>query len=118
MRDGLICCARGRASARRMTADVRGASAREDNVRIRAGMIASRIMRRLCALSIGLARLAFAPAARIDSDLTEGTIPRLEGLYATHKYTDTQVTQWYLDRIRRYDGVYRAFLYVHANGAL
>jgi amidase len=75
-------------------------------------------MRPAVLIAIALALLGFAPAARIDSDLTEVTIPRLEAFYAAHKYTVTQVTQWYLDRIRRYDGVYRAFLHVDSAGAL
>lgn len=38
-------------------------------------------------------------AAAIDRDLAEVTIPRLESMYSSHKYTVTQVTRWYLDRI-------------------
>ena len=44
----------------------------------------------------------------MDRDLIEATVPGLQQLYATRKYTVTQVTQWYLDRIARYDGIYRA----------
>jgi Asp-tRNA(Asn)/Glu-tRNA(Gln) amidotransferase A subunit family amidase len=54
----------------------------------------------------------------MDRDLLEVTIPKLEALYAAHKYTVVQVTQWYLDRIARYDGVYRAVLHIDASGAL
>lgn len=43
---------------------------------------------------------------------------RLERLYARHRYTVTQVTRWYLDRIARYDGTYRALLTVDARGAM
>jgi amidase len=57
-------------------------------------------------------------AAAIDRDLAEVTIPRLESMYSSHKYTVTQVTRWYLDRIARYDGVYKALLHVDAAGAL
>ena len=57
------------------------------------------------------------PAA-IDRDLSEVTIPKLEAMYSSQKYTVTQVTQWYLDRIARYDGVYKAMLHVDATGAL
>ena len=39
-------------------------------------------------------------------------------MYASGKYTVTQVTQAYLDRIARYDDVYNAFLYVDTAGAL
>jgi Asp-tRNA(Asn)/Glu-tRNA(Gln) amidotransferase A subunit family amidase len=57
-------------------------------------------------------------AAAMERDLLEVTIPRLEAMYLEHRYTVMQVTQWYLDRIARYDGVYRAILHVDASGAL
>ncbi len=47
------------------------------------------------------------PDAAIDRDLMEIGIPQLEKLYATHRYTVTQVVQWYLARIHRYNGIYR-----------
>src|SRR6202034_2611410 len=51
-------------------------------------------------------------------DLLEITVPGLEKLYAKHRYTVTEVTQWYLDRIDRYDGTYRTILYLDKQGAL
>ena len=61
-----------------------------------------------------LATLPSAPAVaqtsiqtEIDKDLFEVTIPRLESFYAAHKYTVTQVVQWHLARIHRYNGIYR-----------
>ncbi len=54
----------------------------------------------------------------MDRDLMELTIPQLETLYKEGKYTAVQVTQWYLDRIARYDHVYRAVLHVDAAEAL
>jgi amidase len=54
----------------------------------------------------------------MDRALMEISVPGLERLYAQHRYTVTQVTQWYLDRIARYDGTYRALLHVDAEGAL
>ncbi|HTX42710.1 MAG TPA: amidase, partial [Acidobacteriaceae bacterium] len=54
----------------------------------------------------------------MDRDLMEITVPGLEKLYAQHRYTVTEVTQWYLDRIERYDGTYRAILYLDQDGAL
>ena len=54
----------------------------------------------------------------IDADLLEVTIPRLHTLYDAHKYTATQVTRWYLDRIAKYNPVYRAILHVDTAGAL
>src|ERR1700722_8253448 len=56
--------------------------------------------------------------ATMDRDLMEVTIPQLERMYAAGKYTATQVTQWYLDRIGRYDGVYKAVMYVNSANAL
>jgi aspartyl-tRNA(Asn)/glutamyl-tRNA(Gln) amidotransferase subunit A len=57
-------------------------------------------------------------AKSMDRDLLEITVPGLEKLYAKHRYTVTEVTQWYLDRIDRYDGTYRAILYLDKQGAL
>ncbi len=54
----------------------------------------------------------------IEDDLMEVTIARLHGLYAKRAYTATQVTRWYLARIVRYNGVYRALSHVDADGAL
>ncbi len=64
------------------------------------------------------ARTTSQTTAAIDRDLAEVTIARLESMYLSHKYTVTQVTQWYLDRIARYDGVYKAVLHIDAAGAL
>jgi Asp-tRNA(Asn)/Glu-tRNA(Gln) amidotransferase A subunit family amidase len=49
-----------------------------------------------------------APARDMDHDLMEATVPQLEEFYAHRQYTVTQVVQWYLARIHRYNGVYRA----------
>ncbi len=54
----------------------------------------------------------------IDRDLLEVTIPRLEEMYRSHKYTVTQVVQWYLARIAKYNGIYRAVQTVDEKGAL
>ncbi len=48
-----------------------------------------------------------APTPAIDRDLLEISVPQLEHLYATHRYTVTQVVRWHLDRIHRYNGIYR-----------
>src|SRR5579862_3570366 len=55
---------------------------------------------------------AMQPAPRsgstpMDRDLMEVTIPQLHRYYAEHKYTVTQVVNWYLERIARYNGIYR-----------
>jgi amidase len=52
----------------------------------------------------------------IDRDLLDVTIPRLHALYAARTYTVTQVTEWYLARIARYNGVYKAMVHVDAAG--
>jgi amidase len=57
-------------------------------------------------------------AQAIDRDLLELSIPQLENLYSSHRYTVTQVVQWYLARISKYDGIYRAVCAVDAAGAL
>jgi amidase len=54
----------------------------------------------------------------MDRDLMEVTVPGLESLYVKHRYTVTEVTQWYLARISRYDGTYRAVLHLDQQGAL
>jgi amidase len=47
-------------------------------------------------------------AANIDRDLAEVTIPQLERFYETHRYTVTQVVEWYIARIEKYDGIYQS----------
>src|SRR5580658_9851386 len=44
----------------------------------------------------------------MDRDLLEITIPKLEQLYRNHKYTVTEVVHWYVARIEKYNGIYRA----------
>jgi amidase len=62
---------------------------------------------------------AGAPArsAAMDRDLLEVTIPQLHRYYAEHRYTIAQVVDWHLDRIHRYNGVYRAVEQVFAEEA-
>ena len=67
-----------------------------------------RPVRTLLALAaLTLPTFAQAPPTQIDRDLLETDIPHLQALYAAHRYTVTQVTQWYLARIARYNGIYR-----------
>ncbi|HEY2908586.1 MAG TPA: amidase [Vicinamibacterales bacterium] len=56
--------------------------------------------------------------AAIDLDLLDVTVPKLHQLYADKKYTVTQVVQWHLDRIDRYNGVYGAIETVYRREAL
>lgn len=59
-----------------------------------------------------------AAQSAMGRDLMEISVSQLENLYAQHRYTVTQVTKWYLDRINRYDGTYKALLYLDADAAL
>jgi len=56
--------------------------------------------------------------ASIDRDLLDVTVPQLHRLYAEKKYTVSQVVQWHLDRIGRYNGVYGAIETVFRREAL
>jgi amidase len=46
--------------------------------------------------------------AAMDRDLMDVTVERLHGFYRERRYTVAQVVQWHLDRIARYNGIYRA----------
>ncbi|WP_044176510.1 amidase [Granulicella mallensis] len=59
-----------------------------------------------------------AAHAVMDHDLTDVSVDRLHELYREHRYTVTEVVQWHLDRIARYNGVYRAVQTVTAKAAL
>ena len=54
----------------------------------------------------------------MDRDLLEVTVPQLEEMYRSNKYTVTEVVHWYLARIARYNGTYRAVQNVDLQGAL
>jgi amidase len=54
----------------------------------------------------------------MDTDLLDVTVPKLQQLYADKRYTVTQVVQWHLDRIDRYNGVYGAIETVLRDDAL
>jgi amidase len=41
----------------------------------------------------------------MDRDLLEVTIPQLEQLYRSHKYTVTEVVRWYMARVEKYNGI-------------
>jgi amidase len=59
-----------------------------------------------------------AAQAAMDRDLMEVTVPQLELLYRSHKYTVTQVVRWYLARIEKYNRIYRAVQSLDVAGAL
>jgi Asp-tRNA(Asn)/Glu-tRNA(Gln) amidotransferase A subunit family amidase len=54
----------------------------------------------------------------MDRDLFEVSIPQLEQFYGEHKYTVTQVVQWHIARIHRYNGIYGAIEFLDERGAL
>jgi Asp-tRNA(Asn)/Glu-tRNA(Gln) amidotransferase A subunit family amidase len=56
--------------------------------------------------------------AAMDRDLAEVTIPQLERFYESHRYTITQVVEWYAARIEKYDGIYQAVETRDFKGAL
>ena len=62
--------------------------------------------------------LPAAQQARMDRDLLEIDITHLQALYAKHAYTVEQVTRWYMGRIARYNGIYRAVQTVNTADAL
>jgi amidase len=62
----------------------------------------------LCAMAFdGHAKAPPHSTVQMDHDLMEVTIPQLQRYYAQHKYTVSQVVDWYLQRIARYNGIYR-----------
>jgi amidase len=79
-----------------------------------------------CVLTVSLLILvgcSHNPAANsavpaIDRDLMEVTVPQLEQFYGTHKYTVTEVVRWYMARIGKYNGIYRAVQTLDSTGAL
>jgi amidase len=72
-----------------------------------------------CEILSAQARPATGISAKVmDRDLMEVTVPQLEAMYRNHKYTVTQVVEWYLARIAKYNGIYRAVQYVDTKGAL
>ena len=54
----------------------------------------------------------------MDRDLMDVSVDRLHELYRAHRYTVKQVVEWHLDRIARYNGIYRAVQTVDAEHAL
>ena len=56
--------------------------------------------------------------AKMDKDLLEIDIEGLHKLYAAKKYTISDVTRWYLARIARYNGIYRAVQTVDESQAM
>ena len=74
------------------------------------------------ALTYGVSSAVAAPSpvpARIiyDSKKITPTIPQLQDYYAHHRYTVSQVVDWYLNRIERYNGIYRPIEEVFAKEA-
>jgi len=57
--------------------------------------------------SLGLAAQTASSSTSMDRDLLEVTVPQLHHYYEQHKYTVSQVVDWYLARIARYNGAYK-----------
>jgi amidase len=76
----------------------------------------------LAALAALEAGCSHAPATTsqeaMDRDLMEVTIPQLEQLYSSHKYTVERVVRWHVARIEKYNGIYRAVQNLDLPGAL
>ncbi|SDF86375.1 amidase [Terriglobus roseus] len=62
--------------------------------------------------------LPAAQQAKMDHDLLEINIDQLHQLYKQRKYTVEQVTRWYMGRITKYNGIYRAVQTVNTEDAL
>jgi amidase len=61
---------------------------------------------------------AHTAKASMDRDLMDVSVDRLQQLYREHRYTVRQVVQWHLDRIARYNGIYRAVQTANVQSAL
>ena len=72
----------------------------------------------LCAQSKTSSTAQSTSQQAMDRDLLEITIPKLEQLYRSHKYTVTEVVHWYVARIEKYNGIYRAVQNLDLPGAL
>jgi amidase len=72
----------------------------------------------LISIGFACARTAPAPAVSIDTDLLDVTVAKLHELYAAKKYTVTEVVQWHIDRIDRYNAVYGAIEQLFRSEAL
>ena len=77
------------------------------------------LMLALCGSPLLLAQHTAAPSkTAMDRDLMDVSVVRLHALYREHRYTVTQVVQWHLDRVARYNGFYQAMQNVSAKTAL
>jgi amidase len=75
----------------------------------------------LCLVGLACAATCLARTAtpaQMDNDLFEVTVTRLQAYYAQHRYKVTQVVRWHLERIHRYDGIYRSIETVMESDAL
>jgi amidase len=75
-------------------------------------------MRKLLLLLLLAAPLCAQSPSNMERDLTDVTVDHLHQLYRDHRYTVTQVVQWHLDRIARYNGIYRAVQTLNTQAAL
>ena len=68
--------------------------------------------------SLAAAQETTQAQSAMDHDLFEVSIPQLEQFYSDRKYTVTQVVEWYIARIHRYNGIYGAIEHLDEKGAL
>ncbi len=61
---------------------------------------------------------AAGSSAEMDRDLMEITVPQLEALYRTRKYTVTDVVRWHIARVRKYNSIYGAVQNLDERNAL
>jgi amidase len=54
----------------------------------------------------------------MDRDLIEITIPQLQALYRSHKYSVSDVVRWHIERIEKYNGIYHAVQTLDRDGAI
>jgi amidase len=82
-----------------------------------AALLAASLVAPGCNATPAAAPTAVATPA-IDRDLLDVTVPTLHQLYADKRYTVTQVVQWHLARIDRYNPIYGAIETVLRDSAL
>lgn len=73
------------------------------------------VMAVLASAKVGSAQAAHE---QMDRDLLDISVDQLHQLYRDHRYSVAQVVQWHLDRIARYNGIYRAVQTVNDKAAL
>jgi amidase len=92
-------------------------------MKIRVGLLCFLVVLTMFGGSLGAQTVAPSPPkvasqAAMDRDLLEVTVPQLQEMYRNNKYTVSEVVHWYLARIAKYNGIYRAVQNLDLQGAL